>query len=76
MPAYMKNHSMNEINAFFKKQVHGYSSYLKRLLLRMIEKNYKKRPSFDEILCSNIDQIISTKEKLNNEFKLKRSNSF
>lgn len=76
MPGYLKNKEVNEVKGHFKKHVQGYSSYLKRLLLRMIEKNYKKRPSFDEIFCSNIDEDLSSREKLNNEFKLKRSNSF
>lgn len=64
MPLYMRNHSINEVRAYFKKSIQGYSSYLKRLLLRMIEKNYKKRPTFEEILCSNIDESLSSKEKL------------
>lgn len=76
MPGYLKNKEISEVKGHFKKYVQGYSSYLKRLLLKMIEKNYKKRPSFDEILCSNIDEDLSSRDKLNNEFRLKRSNSF
>jgi hypothetical protein len=35
------------IKNYVKKYLHGYSSYLKRLLLRMIDRNSKNRPSFD-----------------------------
>ena len=36
--------------------MHGYSSYLKRLLPRMIGKNSKSRPTFDELLGLNIQE--------------------
>ena len=36
MPGYMRNYPANEVKAYFKKQVQGYSSFLKRLLLKMI----------------------------------------
>jgi len=56
MPRSMKKCGFSEIKIYFKKQMPGYSSYLRRLLLRMISKNYNKRPTFEELLYSNIEQ--------------------
>ncbi len=66
MPDYMKNHSMGDVKMYFMKQVHGYSSFLKRLLLRMVDNNYKKRPTFDEVLCSNMEDAQYEKDKVKN----------
>lgn len=75
MPRSMKGCGIIDLKGYFKKQMHGYSSYLRRLLLKMIDTNYKKRPTFEDLLCSNIEENSLSKGKIINEMKLKRSNS-
>jgi hypothetical protein len=56
LPSSVKSAGYTAIKNYVKKHMHGYSSYLKRLLLRMIGKNSKNRPTFDELLGLNIQE--------------------
>jgi hypothetical protein len=60
-----------EIKKLLKKNSHGYSPYLIRLLIRMIDKRSNKRPSIEELCgfaASSFENFVNT-DKIKLKFK-------